>query len=216
MCGRYYLKTPPAQLMDRFSLDFSQVDYVPNPNVSPTDVVPVVLNILPRQLSQAKWGLIPSWSKDPRSGAKMINARSESILDKPAFRLAFQRRRCLIPSDGFYEWRNDPEQGKIPVSFSLKSGAPFAFAGLWEIWRPPAMEPIRSCTILTTDANELVSDVHNRMPVILPRDLEREWLRLDEDSIDAALAMLQPFPADLMRAEEVPPGVLPTRQPRKS
>src|SRR5438105_1251210 len=117
MCGRYYLKTPPAQLAVRFNLESLETEVLPRENVSPTETIPVILNESPRVLSAAKWGLIPPWAKDPRLGAKMINARAEGIEEKPSFRSAFKRRRCLIPSDGFYEWRKNPDGSKTPMRY---------------------------------------------------------------------------------------------------
>jgi putative SOS response-associated peptidase YedK len=210
MCGRYYLKTPPAQLAVHFELE--TIDYKPEPNenVSPTQIVPVVLSDSPKTLSDAKWGLIPSWAKDGKIGSSLINARAEGIEEKPSFRSAFKRRRCLVLADGFYEWRKNPDGTKTPIQYSLKSGEPFAFAGLWEVWRPLNGDSLRTCTIITTDANETVTPVHNRMPVILPRGEENTWLDVEGTSTGEAISLLRPFPADLMTGLEVSQGPLIT------
>jgi putative SOS response-associated peptidase YedK len=153
-----------------------------------------------RSLDPIRWGLIPHWAKDPAIGNKLINARAESIPAKPSFRDAFRRRRCLVPADGFYEWRKDTKP-KQPYLIHMKDGEPFAFAGLWENWRDPATETwVRTFTIITTDANEVAAPIHNRMPAILaPGDYGR-WLG-EEPADEAALTqLLRPYPADLMEA----------------
>ena len=211
MCGRYYLKTPPAQIAIRFNLETLETEVVPRENISPTQNVPVILNESPRVLSEAKWGLVPSWSKDPKMGAKLCNARCEGVEEKPSFRSAFKRRRCLIVSDGFYEWRKNPDGTKTPIQYGLAEGQPFAFAGLWEIWRPPEGEPLRTCTIITTSANELVEPVHDRMPVILRPEDEKFWLDTDENPA-IALALLRPYAAEEMIAREVTEGPLVTKK----
>src|SRR5437016_3670122 len=216
MCNAYYLSTPPAKLMDLFGLTDAEAPVLENPRFAPTDQVPVVLNVAPRRLSVAKWGLIPFWAQDPKVGVKMFNARAEGIAEKPAFRAAVQRKRCLVLADGFYEWRKNPDGTKTPIRYALESGRPFAFAGLWELWRPPAMDPVRSCTIITTQANPLVAPIHDRMPVILERADESLWLKADEESIEEALALLQPYPADRMTATELPQGIPGARPPRSN
>ncbi len=211
MCGRYYLKTPPAQLAIRFNLESLETEVLPRENISPTQTIPVILNESPKVLSDARWGLIPFWAKDDKIGAKMINARAEGVAEKPSFRSAFKRRRCLIPSDGFYEWRTNPVGPKTPIQFSLATGEAFAFAGLWEIWRPSVGEAVRSCTIITTEANDLVAPVHDRMPVLLRREDEAVWLDTAENPA-IALALLRPFPAHEMIAADVTEGPLVNRK----
>jgi putative SOS response-associated peptidase YedK len=184
MCGRFTLRTPLTVLAQQFLFDLGPhklTDFAPRHNISPTQSVAVVRkssNSASRELAMLHWGLIPSWAKDPKSAAKMINARSETAAEKPAFRTAFVRRRCLILADGFYEWEKDGKR-KIPHLFALPHSQPFAFAGLWESWRGPdrsSAEPLESCTILTTAANEVCGPLHDRMPVIVdPADYEA-WL----------------------------------------
>jgi putative SOS response-associated peptidase YedK len=159
-----------------------------------------------RSLDALHWGLIPHWAKDKKVGYRTINARSETVDKTPAFRQAFRKRRCLVCADGFYEWRREADR-KVPYYFQLKTGEPFAFAGLWENWQDPQSgEWLRSCTILTTEANALVRPTHDRMPVILPEACHRAWLGETADVADLK-AMLSPLDASLMEAWEVSPRV---------
>ncbi len=210
MCGRYYLKTPPPQLMDLFKLKNCETVLEPNLDVRPTNSVPVVLGDDPSTMTTARWGLIPSWAKDIKVGYKMFNARSETVAENGAFRSAFKRRRALVLADGFYEWRKNPDGTKTPFAFTLASGEPFAFAGLWEMWRPVDGAPVRSCTIITTTPNELVSGVHDRMPVILSADDYGTWLDTEEPP-EIALSLLRAYPANLMRQTEVSPDTFRAR-----
>ena len=201
MCGRYTLTVDEAVVLERFDLQSSLAGHQPRFNIAPTQMAPVVLNETPRQLSVARWGLIPGWAKDPFIGARLINARAETLPEKPAFRAAFKRRRCLVIADGFYEWRKDGAT-KTPMFIHLKSGKPFAFAGLWEMWKPPEGDAVRSCAIITTEPNELMATIHNRMPAILTREAERAWLD-DSAGPVALMAMLQPFNSQQMEAYTV-------------
>ena len=171
-------------------------------NIAPTQTVPVVLDSEPQEMAQLRWGLIPWWAKDMRIGSSLINARRETVASKPAFREAFKKRRCLIPADGFYEWQRIGD-GKVPQHIWMLDREPFAFAGLWERWRDPALGPevdlLRTCTIITTDPNELMAEIHDRMPVILPRESYAEWLS-PETSAEALQSLLRPYPADRMEA----------------
>ena len=196
MCGRYTLTADPKTLQAEFGISIPE-NLAPRYNIAPTQPVPVVVaeNGTPR-LDVFRWGLIPSWAKDPRIGNKLINARAETIAEKPSFRTAFRRRRCLIPADGFFEWQKTPH-GKQPVFIHLKNRRPFAFAGLWEQWLSPDGSEIFSCTIITTAPNELLKDVHNRMPVILPPDTRRLWLDSSQPS-QHLLPLLKPYPATEM------------------
>src|SRR5688572_8253697 len=203
MCGRYYLKTPPAQLAARFQVTIPDEGFQEGENISPTESVAAILNESPDRLTMVRWGLIPSWAKELKIGSKMFNARADGIAEKPAFRGPFKKRRCLVLADGFYEWRKNPDGTKTPFRFELKSGEPFAFAGLWDVSKAGGENWIKSCTIITTDANELVREAHDRMPVILPRDSEREWLDVEESEL-AALSLLRPYDANDMRATEIP------------
>ena len=200
MCGRYTLATPVGRLAEEFGFDTSSKHFRTSYNVAPTQQVPAVLaEGGTRRLEMLRWGLVPSWADDPGIGARMINARSETAPEKPSFRRAFRRRRCLIPADGFYEWKR-LNGSKQPYYFRIDGGRPFAFAGLWENWNKDG--EIRSCAILTTTANELVEEVHERMPVILPRDRYDAWLDPEAEEEQLA-ALLVPYPDDDLEAYPV-------------
>lgn len=205
MCGRYSLSSSTEELIRelRIQARFEVFEnYQPRYNVAPGQNVLVVGERSgQRAAAWHRWGLIPRWAKDHRIGNRMINARAETVAEKPAFRSAFQKRRCLVPADGFYEWRNDGK-AKIPFRFLPHTEALFAFAGLWEEWRPPSGDPIRTCTIITTTPNEQVRDIHDRMPVILPPEAYDDWLN-PESEIDHLLALLRPYPSEQMRRYEV-------------
>ena len=209
MCGRFTFASNAETLQQAF-FDFEvPMNLSPRYNISPTQDVAVIANteISPegRQVDFFHWGLIPSWAKDPSIGNRMINARSETLAEKPSFRSAYKRRRCIILSDGYYEWQKIPgERLKQPVYIRLKSEKPFALAGLWEIWQPKDMEePIRSCTIITCPPNMLLEEIHHRMPVILPQDAYAEWLSPDERSADTLQSLLIPYPDEEMEAYPV-------------
>jgi len=202
MCGRYRLSRRKQILEEHFNADFGEQDWTPRYNIAPTQPVPV-LRQRPekpkRVLSLMRWGLIPSWTKEASRAAGMINARSETATGKPAFRDPMRFRRCLLPADGFYEWRRTGTS-KQPFCFEVSDGELFAFAGLWDGWRDPSGQWIRSCSILTTTPNALTATVHNRMPVILDRDDYDLWLDPDMTKIEAVSEMLKPFAARLMRS----------------
>jgi putative SOS response-associated peptidase YedK len=202
MCGRFTLKTRPEVLAEHFELP--EVPGVkPRYNIAPTQPVAVVRTGFEggRELSPLRWGLIPSWADDPSIGNRMINAQAETAAEKPAYRSAFRLRRCLVLADGFYEWAK-ANGAKQPHYFQLKDGSPFAFAGLWERWAK-GEEPIESCTLLTTEANEAVGPVHQRMPVILePKEYGR-WLDPQRRRPEDVSAILRPFPAERMVAYPV-------------
>ena len=206
MCGRYSLISDLQDLARQFEFDGTDFEHSPRYNVAPTQSVLTVTNRGERRAECMRWGLIPSWAKDPSIGNRMINARGETVAQKPSFRNALQRRRCLVLADGFYEWQK-VGKGKRPVRILLKSGEPFAFAGLWETWRNPQDETVRSCTIVTTQANELLRPIHERMPVILPRELEEFWLDGDVTDSAALTDILVPYPDDAMDYYEVSPLV---------
>lgn len=206
MCGRYTLKAEGQTVADLFGLS-EELDLEPRYNIAPTQQIPVVLENPDdgnRTLEMMHWGLIPSWSKDPSIGSRMINARAETVAEKPSYRSAFKRRRCLVVADGFYEWKKT-EDGKQPYYLRLGSGEPFGFAGLWESWSgaEPGGEELRSTTIITTEPNEVAAEVHNRMPVILPRDLYDAWLDPDNDDRKELLSMLASYPTKEMEAYPV-------------
>lgn len=175
MCGRYTQTADARTLAGRFRLAKLGVDVRPRWNLAPGQEAPVVVVEGGRRLGLYRWGLVPAWAKDPAVGYRMINARVDTAPEKPAFRGPFQRRRCLVPADGFYEWRK-AGKAKVPVRFSLPGGELFAMAGLWDEWTSPEGEVLRSCSVLTTEANALVSPVHDRMPVILTEAGEDAWL----------------------------------------
>ena len=208
MCGRFNLRTNVADLMDMFSLvpatGFAVSRVEPRFNIAPTQpVLAVRLQDESRQLSYLQWGLIPFWSKDPNSGRKMINARAETVRSKPSFRSAFRSRRCLILADGFYEWKTLAEGGKQPYHIQMRDGSPFAFAGLWEQWVGNSGETIESCSIITTTPNELLSEIHDRMPVILKPEDFGQWIEPEVSDPQLIENLLQPYDAEAMLAYRV-------------
>ena len=204
MCGRFSLGVNLDDLIEAFP-DFTfppetarENSAWPRYNIAPTQNVMVVPNNTAGHVSFFRWGLIPSWAKDPAIGNRLINARAETLGEKPSFRAAYLRRRCLILADGFYEWQAIPgSKAKQPMYIRLATKKPFAFAGLWELWRPDDT-PILSCTIITTEPNALLAPIHNRMPVILPPDAYARWLDPAEQKPAVLNALLKPYPADLM------------------
>jgi putative SOS response-associated peptidase YedK len=198
MCGRFALVSELADVEEKFDIHKVSYDFKPNWNVSPGQHIPAVIhregqNVLVSFL----WGLIPSWTKDPSIGQKMINARAETIHEKPSFRNAFKSRRCLIVADGFYEWKKEGRK-KIPLYFYLKSGEPFGMAGLYETWTSPDNSQINTCTIITTDSNQLIQPIHDRMPVIVPKGQEQIWISNKTDDKSMLLSVLKPYPAEAM------------------
>lgn len=185
-----------------FGLDLFD-DWPPRYNVAPTQNVTAIRQLAggPRQLVFLHWGLVPSWADDPTIGNRMINARAETLATKPAFRKAFRQRRCLIPSDGFYEWQKQGRE-KQPYYITLADGGLFALAGLWEHWEHNGLA-IESCTIVTTAANSLVAPLHERMPVILPADAYALWLDPSVEDVDCLQPLLRPYPAEAMRTRAV-------------
>lgn len=201
MCGRFTLAANTEQIQESFSWLNVPEAIEPRYNIAPTQPVAVVPNDGKNTLDYFIWGLVPSWAKDPEIGNRMINARAETIAEKPAFRAAFRRRRCLILSDGFYEWRKLPgKSAKIPMYIRLKDGQPFAFAGIWEVWNSADGSKLLTCSIITTRPNELVASIHNRMPVILPRDQLDTWLTPGEVEPEALQGLLEPYPQEELTA----------------
>jgi putative SOS response-associated peptidase YedK len=206
MCGRFTLTTDLDSLEERFSFRATNLRYAPRYNIAPSQQVLTVIDGEGRHAELLRWGLIPSWAKDPAIGDRMINARAETLAEKPSFRRALQKRRCLILADGFYEWKKEGKK-KAPMYIGLQSREPFAFAGLWETWKSPAGEPIHSCTIITTSPNTLMTSIHNRMPVMLSRDAEVVWLDRTIEDAQKLLPLLVPYSAGVMDAYAVSPLV---------
>lgn len=208
MCGRFSLTTNIGAVALRFGVRTSLEDAgdVPRYNIAPTQTVIVVGDDGQRHLTRMRWGLIPSWAKDHAIGNRMINARAETVATRPAFRVALRKRRCLVVADGFYEWQ-ERAGGKQPYHLALKSREPFGFAGLWDTWMSPEGDEIRSCTIITTEANELLRPIHDRMPVILTREAEGLWLDPAIQEPARLLPLLKPYPAEAMEAYQVSPWV---------
>jgi putative SOS response-associated peptidase YedK len=208
MCGRFARRSTQEVLADWFGVELEDMPwFAPSYNVAPQSVQPVLRinrDSGRREFAQMRWGLVPFWAKDAKFGYTTINARAEEAAAKPAYREALKKRRCLVPADAFYEWQRpaSAETGKktkYPFAFALRSGEPYAMAGLWERWQPKEGEPLETFTILTTDPNELMEPVHNRMPVILePRDYAR-WLA-PGDAARPPVDLLRPFPAEKMVA----------------
>jgi putative SOS response-associated peptidase YedK len=204
MCGRFTLRTPAGQIAEFFQLIRDLVDW-PEPrfNVAPTQsVLAIRRGDAGREPTRLRWGLIPSWAKDMKIGASLINARGETAAEKPAFRTAFRRRRCLIPADGFYEWKRDGSQ-KTPYLMTMQDESLFAFAGLWDRWKGPSGDVIESCSVITTTPNELMVTLHDRMPVILSPTHYDVWLDPAVGDVGALTSLLVPYPSDEMRAEQV-------------
>ena len=202
MCGRFTLSQPTDAIASAFNI--AQIPPLePRYNIAPTQLIPSILSASggEKQLQMLRWGLIPSWAKDDKISAKLINARAETVSEKPSFKAAFKRRRCLIVADGFYEWQRQEKQ-KQPYYFRLQNAQLFAFAGLWEQWKSPDEDIINSCTILTTEANDLLRPIHDRMPVILESKDYGLWL--DSEAQQPQLQqLLRPYQADLMTSYTV-------------
>lgn len=202
MCGRYTLATPVDRLAKQFGTSGEQPSLPPSYNVAPSQqVVTVLENGGGRHLEMLRWGLIPSWADDPEIGNRMINARAETAPEKPSFRSAFKNRRCLIAADGFYEWRKTND-GKQPHYIRMKDGSPFGFAGLWERWSGGG-EEIKSCTILTTEPNSILKEIHNRMPVIIHPEAYDLWLDPDASDREQLRSLLVPYDEESMEAYPV-------------
>jgi putative SOS response-associated peptidase YedK len=203
MCGRFTLTLDPGELQEKLELGPFLEMYQPRYNISPTQPVSVVRDVITRAIEQFRWGLIPSWAKDMEIGSRMINARAETLAEKPSFKNLIKRKRCLILADGFFEWSvQDPDKGKAPFYFQVGHGEPFTFAGLYDEWKVPESEKVLSCTIITCAPNKLVNSYHNRMPVILGKEDRWKWIE-ETLPIELALNMLSPYPADDMSVRQV-------------
>lgn len=206
MCGRYTITSAPEAIRALFRYR-EQPNFPPRYNVAPTQPIPIVRLVEgKRQFALVRWGLLPSWVKDPKTFTLLINARGESVIDKPAFRAAMKRRRCLIPADGFYEWKAIAGR-KQPYFVRLKSGAPMAFAGLWETWTGPNGEELETAAIVTTNANRALAPIHERMPVILTPEAFDLWLNCADVDATTAAALIAPAPENLLEAYEVSTAV---------
>jgi putative SOS response-associated peptidase YedK len=211
MCGRFTLTTPAGRLADQFDLTGELPEVAPSYNIAPTQEIAAVAadSEGERQLRRLQWGLVPRWSKDPEIGSRMINARAETVAEKNSFKSAFKKRRCLIPADGFYEWaRNESGSGpKQPYYIRLETGTPYAFAGLWESWEGEdgrgGTRRIHSTTIITTEANELMSGIHHRMPVILAPESYATWLDTSIQEPEEIMPLLAPYPSEQLEAYPV-------------
>lgn len=204
MCGRYtFTKTPkPEEVLQP---EQGTLPLAPRYNIAPSQLCLIKAIGEPQRYQFFRWGLVPSWARDPKIGYKMINARSETVLEKPAFREGIHHRRCLIPADGFYEWKKTGKS-KQPYRITLNQGQPFHFAGLSESWKTPAGDQLETFTILTIEPNDLMKDIHDRMPVILTPEEELGWLDSQQDA-ETLVRSLRPYPADQMNAYAVSAAV---------
>jgi len=206
MCGRYTLTSAPEAIRALFRFE-EQPNFPPRYNIAPTQPIPIVRLVNgKRQFALVRWGLLPSWVKDPKAFSLIINARGESVLDKPAFRAAMKYRRCLIPADGFYEWQRGGVR-KRPYYVRAKNGRPLAYAGLWETWMGPNGEELETAAIVTTDANATLAPIHERMPVVVPPEAFDLWLNCAHVDAETAAALIQPAPDDLLEAYEISTAV---------
>jgi putative SOS response-associated peptidase YedK len=196
MCGRYSFAIEDALIQERFGIRVRTAIYKARYNCAPTQNLAVITNDAPDTLKYFRWGLIPSWAKEPSIGSKLINARAETLLEKPSFRNSFRNRRCLVPATGFFEWKRDA--AKTPFHIGLKNGDPFCFAGLWDQWVSQDGEIIHSFTIITTAPNKLTEQIHDRMPVILYREDEQRWISPQPDP--SLVELLKPYTAEMMES----------------
>jgi len=203
MCGRFALYSSFSAIKDYADLLNEIGEVGPNYNVAPGQIIPIVMFEHTKQiLEPVKWGLVPFWAKDPKIGYRMINTRSESITEKPSFKAAFKYRRCLIPANGFYEWKKPAKQ---PFFIYLQNRKLFSFAGIWEEWYHPDGSTLRTCSIITTIANERMQEIHDRMPVILSREDEIKWLKENEKK--ELLSLLKPYSSNQMQIHPVSKAV---------
>ena len=202
MCGRYSLIADLGELAQRFEFNGDRLTFEPAYNVAPTQQVLTVVGGDTRRGGFMRWGLIPHWAKNASIGGRMINARAETVAEKPAFRDALRRRRCLVLADGFYEWQRSGT-ARRPMRVVMRTGEPFTFAGLWSMWRDPDGNRVPSCAIITTAANELLRPIHDRMPVVLPKELEEFWLDASVEDAPTLTGIMASCPAGAMEAFEV-------------
>jgi len=203
MCGRFALSAKTKQIEKLVNGLKSEVEVTPRYNIAPSQNILSVLNTKSTSIQYIKWGLIPFWSKDEKIGSKLINARIETLQEKPSFRYSLKSKRCIIFADGFYEWDKNSSNKKLPYFISLKSQEPFAFAGLWDSWKNSDDIVIQSGTIITTKANELMNGIHSRMPVILQNDMILEWLSNEKFDMKLIEKLMEPYSSDKMEMHRV-------------
>ncbi len=201
MCGRFTLTIDINTVAKAFHVA-PTVQATARYNIAPTQEVVTVMRNGAAHLELLRWGLIPSWAKEESIGSKMINARAETLAEKPSFKGLLRSKRCLVVADGFYEWKQE-HGGKVPMYITMKDHEPFAFAGLWDTWKSPEGEQIRTCTIITTNPNDVVLPIHNRMPAILTPEAREEWLDPGLQDDHVLLHLLSPYPSDAMIARPV-------------
>ena len=208
MCGRFTLYSTEQVLINEYAIENS-FTYEESFNIAPSQrVLAIINNGKKNRAGQLLWGLIPPWAKDKKIAYKMINARGETLAEKPSFKRAFQSRRCIIPTSGFYEWKRTEDGKKKPYFIHLKNNKLFAFAGLWEKWNDPATEEdIFTCTIVTTAPNEMMANLHDRMPLLLENKHQDDWLNPDIKDTDYLQQLVKPFPSEHMTAYEVSTAV---------
>ena len=206
MCGRFVLFSSVNIISREFAVLPENIVFSPNYNIAPTQEILIVIAEGERRLIKCRWGFIPPWAKDPNIGYKMINARAETLAEKPTFKSAIRNHRCLVVADGFYEWKKEGNEKK-PLYIHLKSGRPFGFAGLYSYWQTPEDRLICTCTIITTSANHLLEPIHNRMPSIIPGDSRTEWLDPEIQNEKKILPLLSSYAAEDMEAYYVSPKV---------
>lgn len=208
MCGRYTITVTLDELMTRYFIGDTSFDqYSPKYNAAPMQYIPAVIHDgRQNKLGELRWGLLPSWSKEDKNAARLINARSESLLEKASFKGLVASRRCIIPADGFYDWKVY-DGGKQPMRITMRDGQLFSMAGLYDIWVDPSGKRISTCTIITTAANSLMEEIHDRMPVILGKEAESQWLDRSNQDIPALMKLLQPYDARQMLAYPVSSAV---------
>jgi putative SOS response-associated peptidase YedK len=202
MCGRYGYTAAPNDMTQRFNVAPVVEGLQLRFNVAPTQTMPVVVRHSPNSLELMRWGLIPRWAKEPNTGLSTINARAETVAEKRTYRRPLQFQRCLVPASGFYEWQRTAD-GKVPHWIYLPDEPLFAFAGLWDSWTSPSGDEVHSYTIITCEANAFMAPIHNRMPMILSREAEEDWLNPDVVEPERLLPLLRPYPADRMAAHPV-------------
>lgn len=210
MCGRFTLTATIEQIMDRFDIQsfLDEENYAPSYNIAPSHSVLAVINDgKSNRMGFLKWGFIPPWAKDMSIGNKMINARAETLSEKPSFQNAFKKKRCIIIADSFYEWKREDEKTKTPMRIKLKTDNLFAMAGIWENWKSPVGRSVYSCSVITTKPNKLMKDIHDRMPVILKPEDENKWLDPSISNTNFLNQLLMPFDENQMEAYQVSPLV---------